>query len=207
MKQRMKSEGDVSLNKLASETMHLPKDERPVKKCTNCLIIKKREDFRKAKTVWGMDTQCKQCRKNKEKGRKRKKQLLRANNKWRLKREKVRRKFLATYKQEKGCSHCGFDTHPSALLLIYTGKDKGKRSSAMLSSWADERWHFELTNNTTILCRNCEGIKRYQHLYDINYPQITTKNMKVKNTIKIPYQFATTVSNSLAIRYRFSYIY
>lgn len=74
-----------------------------------------------------------------------------------------KRAALAAYKVEKGCTDCGYNSHPAALEFDHLpGFNKTRTVASMLYSSWEAIWK-EIAK-CEIVCSNCHSIRTYERL-------------------------------------------
>ena len=93
----------------------------------------------------------------------RRKRTYEEQKEWQSNIRKRNRKFIAEYKQAKGCSRCGYNDHPHALELHHTDATQKESQVSRLSSlhYSIERIKKE-ADKCEVVCANCHRIIHHE---------------------------------------------
>ena len=89
--------------------------------------------------------------------------------------------LIGRWKMMKGCAHCGYKGHPSALVLDHVDpatKDRSKRAGGRAYNplWSRARIKQELAK-CQVLCANCSNIRTHEEKhYAYRQPKFTGPN-------------------------------
>ena len=136
------------------------------KTCPRCEIIKTGAEFAKNRSrPDGLDTYCKECRRNLDRDRyqrsdKRRRYLAESNSKQRDKNQR----FVTRYLRNKQCIECGFD-NSIALDFDHVNPDQKTLAVSEMAntSYSIQRIKQEI-RKCRILCSNCHRIHTYTQM-------------------------------------------